>query len=119
MNASWMGDFVRVYHNVDINVAVQTPGGLMVPFVADADAKGLSAISAEIKALAAKVGRGAAGARGTPQQPSRRRGAPGLNGMLRMHAASDEYLRTAHPLSISPCNWLELVGGTLPSSHPL
>ncbi|KAI8465211.1 MAG: dihydrolipoamide acetyltransferase [Monoraphidium minutum] len=55
MNSSWMGDFVRTYHNVDINVAVQTPGGLMVPFVADADAKGLAAISAEVRALAAKA----------------------------------------------------------------
>lgn len=50
-----MGDFVRTYHNVDVNVAVQTPGGLMVPFVADADAKGLAAISAEVKELAARV----------------------------------------------------------------
>ncbi|KIY92148.1 hypothetical protein MNEG_15814 [Monoraphidium neglectum] len=55
VNASWMGDFVRVYHNVDVNVAVQTPGGLMVPFVADADSKGLAAISAEVKGLAARA----------------------------------------------------------------
>ena len=30
VNASWMGDFIRKYHNVDISVAVQTPSGLMV-----------------------------------------------------------------------------------------
>ena len=29
-NASWHGDFIRQYHNVDISVAVQTPAGLQV-----------------------------------------------------------------------------------------
>lgn len=56
INSSWMGDFVRQYHNVDVNVAVASPGGLMVPFVRDADKKGLLAISEEVKGLAAKVG---------------------------------------------------------------
>lgn len=55
MNASWQGDFIRQYHNIDINVAVQTPIGLMVPFVRDADAKGLTAISSEVRSLAAKA----------------------------------------------------------------
>jgi hypothetical protein len=55
INASWMGDFVRQYHNVDVNVAVASPAGLMVPFVRDADKKGLLAISEEVKGLAAKV----------------------------------------------------------------
>lgn len=50
-----MGDFVRQYHNVDVNVAVASPAGLMVPFVRDADKKGLLAISEEVKGLAAKV----------------------------------------------------------------
>ena len=31
-NASWHGDFIRQYHNVDISVAVQTPAGLQVPY---------------------------------------------------------------------------------------
>jgi pyruvate/2-oxoglutarate dehydrogenase complex dihydrolipoamide acyltransferase (E2) component len=57
MNSSWQGDFIRQYSNVDINVAVQTPAGLMVPFVRDADQKGLQAISRDVKALAAKVRR--------------------------------------------------------------
>jgi hypothetical protein len=56
-NASWQGDFIRQFHNVDINVAVNSPVGLMVPFVTDADAKPLTAISAEVKELAAKVRR--------------------------------------------------------------
>lgn len=50
-----MGEFVRQYHNVDVNVAVASPAGLMVPFVRDADRKGLMAISEEVKGLAAKV----------------------------------------------------------------
>jgi len=50
-----MGDFVRQYNNVDVNVAVASPAGLMVPFVRDADKKGLLAISEEVKGLAAKV----------------------------------------------------------------
>jgi hypothetical protein len=55
VNSSWMGDFIRQYHSVDVNVAVASPAGLMVPFVRDADAKGLLAISQEVKSLAAKV----------------------------------------------------------------
>ncbi len=55
INSSWMGDFIRQYNNVDVNVAVQTPVGLMVPFVRDADRKGLQAISADVKELAGKV----------------------------------------------------------------
>ncbi len=59
VNASWQPDFIRQYANVDISVAVQTPGGLQVPIVRDADLKSLTAISADVRALAAKV-RGAA-----------------------------------------------------------
>lgn len=55
VNASWRGDYIRQYDNVDITVAVQTPAGLMVPVVRDADLKGLSEISAEVKDLAGKV----------------------------------------------------------------
>lgn len=55
VNASWMGEFIRQYKNVDVNVAVQTPVGLMVPFVRNTDTKGLAQISKEVKALAAKV----------------------------------------------------------------
>jgi hypothetical protein len=56
VNASWHNDFIRVYHNVDVSVAVQTPNGLMVPVVRDADILGLAEISATVKELAAKVG---------------------------------------------------------------
>eukprot|EP00238_Polyblepharides_amylifera_P002070 CAMPEP_0196589144 /NCGR_PEP_ID=MMETSP1081-20130531/62819_1 /TAXON_ID=36882 /ORGANISM="Pyramimonas amylifera, Strain CCMP720" /LENGTH=415 /DNA_ID=CAMNT_0041911867 /DNA_START=444 /DNA_END=1691 /DNA_ORIENTATION=- len=55
VNASWLGDVVRRYHAADITVAVQTEHGLMVPIVKDADTKGLVAISADVKSLAAKA----------------------------------------------------------------
>jgi pyruvate dehydrogenase E2 component (dihydrolipoamide acetyltransferase) len=55
VNAAWHGAFIRQYGNVDIMVAVQTAAGLMVPVVRDADLKGLSAISSEVKDLAGKV----------------------------------------------------------------
>jgi pyruvate/2-oxoglutarate dehydrogenase complex dihydrolipoamide acyltransferase (E2) component len=43
------------YHNVNISVAVQTEHGLMVPVVKDADKKGLSTISEDVKVLAGKA----------------------------------------------------------------
>lgn len=55
VNASWYPDYIRVYHNIDVSVAVQTPGGLMVPVVRDADVLGLAEISATVKELAQKV----------------------------------------------------------------
>ena len=57
-NASWHGDFIRQYNKVDCSVAVQTPAGLMVPIVRNADTKGLAAISSDVKALAAKAREG-------------------------------------------------------------
>lgn len=43
-----------VYHDrYDIGVAVDTPGGLLVPVVRDADQKGLATIAADIERLAA------------------------------------------------------------------
>ncbi|XP_010934602.1 dihydrolipoyllysine-residue acetyltransferase component 2 of pyruvate dehydrogenase complex, mitochondrial [Elaeis guineensis] len=54
-NSSWMNDFIRQYHNVNINVAVQTENGLFVPVIRDADKKGLSTIAEEVKHLAQKA----------------------------------------------------------------
>ncbi|GAB4842584.1 hypothetical protein Ancab_012560 [Ancistrocladus abbreviatus] len=51
-NSSWTNDYIRQFHNVNINVAVQTDNGLYVPVVRDADKKGLSKISEEVKVLA-------------------------------------------------------------------
>ena len=55
VNASWQGEFIRHYDTVDISVAVQTPVGLMVPIVRDADNLGLLEINSEVKSLAKKV----------------------------------------------------------------
>jgi pyruvate/2-oxoglutarate dehydrogenase complex dihydrolipoamide acyltransferase (E2) component len=43
------------YNKADISVAVATPNGLITPIVKDAGSKGLSVISAEVKALAKKA----------------------------------------------------------------
>ncbi|EOY27164.1 Dihydrolipoamide acetyltransferase, long form protein isoform 1 [Theobroma cacao] len=54
-NSSWTDDYIRQYNNVNINVAVQTDNGLYVPVIRDADKKGLSSISEEVKHLAQKA----------------------------------------------------------------
>ncbi|KAK1416902.1 hypothetical protein QVD17_26021 [Tagetes erecta] len=54
-NSSWTNDYIRQFHEVHINVAVQTDNGLFVPVVRDADKKGLSAISEDVKDLAKKA----------------------------------------------------------------
>ncbi|XP_009603038.1 dihydrolipoyllysine-residue acetyltransferase component 2 of pyruvate dehydrogenase complex, mitochondrial-like [Nicotiana tabacum] len=54
-NSSWTNDYIRQYHNININVAVQTDNGLYVPVVRDADKKGLSTIAEEVKNLAQKA----------------------------------------------------------------
>ena len=54
-NSSWTDEAIRLYQTVDVCVAVATPNGLITPIVRDADAKGLAAISNEVKALAAKA----------------------------------------------------------------
>jgi len=55
VNASWQGDFIRQYNTVDCSVAVQTPLGLMVPIIKDADSKGLAQIAADVKDLAGRA----------------------------------------------------------------
>ncbi|EXB36838.1 Dihydrolipoyllysine-residue acetyltransferase component 2 of pyruvate dehydrogenase complex [Morus notabilis] len=57
-NSSWTDEYIRQYHNVNINVAVQTDNGLFVPVVRDADKKGLSRIADEVKQLAQKAKEG-------------------------------------------------------------
>ncbi|CAH9088611.1 unnamed protein product [Cuscuta europaea] len=54
-NSSWTNECIRQYHNVNINVAVQTDNGLYVPVIRDADKKGLSTIGEEVKHLAQKA----------------------------------------------------------------
>lgn len=54
-NASWVDGALRRYDSVDVSVAVAIEDGLVTPIVRDADRKGLAAISAEVKALAARA----------------------------------------------------------------
>ncbi|KAG2722676.1 hypothetical protein I3760_02G137600 [Carya illinoinensis] len=54
-NSSWTDEYIRQYHGVNINVAVQTDNGLFVPVIRDADKKGLSRIADEVKQLAQKA----------------------------------------------------------------
>jgi len=55
VNASWQGDTVRFYDAVHIGVAVAVDEGLITPVIRDADRKGLSEISAEVKELAGRA----------------------------------------------------------------
>lgn len=54
-NSSWMTDFIRQHHNVDISVAVSAEAGLITPIIFNADKKGLQDISADMNALAEKA----------------------------------------------------------------
>ncbi|KAF9140808.1 pyruvate dehydrogenase complex dihydrolipoamide acetyltransferase component (E2) [Mortierella sp. GBA39] len=54
-NSAWMNDSIRQYHSSDICVATSTPTGLITPIVANADKKGLSAISNQVKDLASRA----------------------------------------------------------------
>ncbi|EIE81648.1 hypothetical protein G6F46_010829 [Rhizopus delemar] len=55
VNSAWQGDFIRQYNSADICVAVATPSGLITPIVANAEAKGLSTISTQVKDLAKRA----------------------------------------------------------------
>jgi pyruvate dehydrogenase E2 component (dihydrolipoamide acetyltransferase) len=54
-NASWTDAAILRYRTIDISVAVATPNGLITPIVKNADRKGLSDISNEMKILAGKA----------------------------------------------------------------
>ena len=55
VNASWTDEALVLYDDVDISVAVSIPDGLITPIIRRADQKGLSAISNEMKDLAARA----------------------------------------------------------------
>ena len=55
VNASWTEEATVLYDEVDISVAVSIPDGLITPIIRKADHKGLAAISAEMKDLAARA----------------------------------------------------------------
>jgi pyruvate dehydrogenase E2 component (dihydrolipoamide acetyltransferase) len=55
INASWTEDAIRRHRDVDISIAVATPGGLMTPILRNADQKSLACISSETRDLAARA----------------------------------------------------------------
>ncbi len=55
INSSWLGDKIRINHQVNVGVAMAVDEGLLVPVVRNADSKGLSTIAAEVKAYSAKA----------------------------------------------------------------
>ncbi len=57
-NVSWNDDAIHQYLKSDISVAVSTPTGLITPIVRNAEDKGLSAISSEMKDLAGRAREG-------------------------------------------------------------
>ncbi len=52
MNAHFLGDRIRQYEHVNLGIAVDTPRGLLVPTLFDADLKSLRQISREAKETA-------------------------------------------------------------------
>ena len=54
-NAHWLGDAIRYWDRVHLGMAVAIPDGLITPVIFDAHLKGLSAIAAESRDLAARA----------------------------------------------------------------
>jgi pyruvate dehydrogenase E2 component (dihydrolipoamide acetyltransferase) len=54
-NAIWAGDRLLRFKHSDIGIAVALEGGLITPVIRNAEAKSLSAISAEVKDLSARA----------------------------------------------------------------
>jgi len=57
-NVTYTGDKLIKYSRADVSVAVSTPTGLITPIIRDAAAKSVSAISTEMKDLAARAREG-------------------------------------------------------------
>ena len=55
VNACWTDDGMVLYDNVDISVAVAIADGLITPIIRNADVKGLSRISLEMRELAGRA----------------------------------------------------------------
>jgi pyruvate dehydrogenase E2 component (dihydrolipoamide acetyltransferase) len=54
-NAAWAGDRILRFKHADIGIAVALDGGLITPVIRSAEAKSVSAISAEMKDLSARA----------------------------------------------------------------
>jgi pyruvate dehydrogenase E2 component (dihydrolipoamide acetyltransferase) len=55
VNAWWLDDHIRQWHDVNIGVAVAIDDGLITPIIRHADRKGLREISAEVRELAGRA----------------------------------------------------------------
>lgn len=55
VNASWLGDKIRINHHVNIGMAVAVPDGLVVPVIRSADMLSLSQIAMSSKSYAEKA----------------------------------------------------------------
>ncbi|HEY0022807.1 MAG TPA: pyruvate dehydrogenase complex dihydrolipoamide acetyltransferase [Longimicrobium sp.] len=55
VNAAWTGDAIHLFEQVHIGVAVAIDEGLITPVIRDADLKGVSDISREVKELAGRA----------------------------------------------------------------
>ena len=55
VNVSLQGDRMVQYHTADVGIAVAIDEGLITPVIRDADVKGLSALAAEARELAARA----------------------------------------------------------------
>ncbi len=53
LSSVWAGDRIRVFHTVNVGIAVDTDRGLMVPVLRDAGVRGIQGIAEEIARLAA------------------------------------------------------------------
>ena len=58
INASFTGDAIRIFEDIDISIAVAIDDGLITPVLRNADQKGLIAAATEIRALVDKAQRG-------------------------------------------------------------
>jgi pyruvate dehydrogenase E2 component (dihydrolipoamide acetyltransferase) len=58
LNAAYANDQVRVYKRIDINIAIAVEGGLVSPFIPDADNKPIGQIAAMAKDLAKRAREG-------------------------------------------------------------
>jgi 2-oxoisovalerate dehydrogenase E2 component (dihydrolipoyl transacylase) len=59
LNASWSGVEILVNGPVDVGIAVDTDGGVVVPVLRSADGRGIAELAAEIRRLADAARRGA------------------------------------------------------------
>lgn len=55
VNASWQESVIRRHHRVHLGIAVAIEDGLITPIVRDAHLKGVAAIAAEVRELAARA----------------------------------------------------------------